>query len=258
MEKIAVWEGYMNALQLRMLACICMLADHIGYIWGIDVLRMVGRLAFPLFVFLICNGFLHTSNRSRYAMRLGLFALISQIPYCLFCGYENYLQRGNVFVSLLLAMLCLWAMDAMRKHGKLRFFCWLPPLVLFACYHIGWLNSDYGIRGVLLILVFFFVERRTLQGKLLTILGMFLVFNYPFLMKLGLSLLKGLGSGGWNLPSMSRWNLVQNCSLAAGLLMFAYNGEKGKLGRHPKLVQYGFYWFYPVHQLVLWAIGRFF
>lgn len=242
----------MSALMLRLLACLCMLLDHIGYVWDVDVLRAVGRLAFPIFVFLIYNGYLHTSDRRRYALRLGLFALISQIPYCLLDGYENWLEKGNVFVSLLMALLCLWAVDAMCKCGKLRFFCWLPPVVLYLCYHYGWLNSDYDIKGVLFVLVFYFIERRSLWGKLLTVLGMLAAVNYSFFLELGVSLLRGMET----IPAMRPWELLQNWSLLAAVPIFLYNGEKGHTGRHPKLVQYGFYWFYPAHQLVLWAMEK--
>ena len=244
----------MNALLLRILACLCMLLDHIGYAWGIGALRAVGRLAFPLFVFLIYNGYTHTSSRSRYALRLGLFALLSQLPFCLFLGYESYWYKGNVFVTLLLALLCLWAVDAMRQRKVLRALCWLPPAVLFVCYFFGWVSSDYSARGILLILVFYFVERTTLRGKVLTVFGMFLATYYSYFTGLGVNLLKGILGSGWSWPTVDHWTLMQLWGLLSAFVIFSFNGQKGSSGKHPKLVQYGFYLFYPVHQLILWAL----
>lgn len=243
----------MNALLLRAFACLCMLADHIGYVWGGSALRGIGRLAFPIFVFLIYNGFVHTSSRSRYALRLGIFALISQIPYALFLHYESFWIQGNVFMTLLLALLCLWATDETRKRKTLRFFCWIPAAVMFALYYFGYLSSDYSARGILLILVFYFVGRETLWGKILTVLGMLLAIYYGQILGFGVSLLKG--SPSW--PVFDWWTRMQLWSLLAAPVIFLYNGKKGPALRHPKAVQYGFYLFYPVHQLVLWALQKF-
>ena len=65
----------MSALVLRCIACIAMLFDHIGFQYNILPFRIVGRIAFPIFVYLICNGYRHTSDRGKYALRLGFFAL---------------------------------------------------------------------------------------------------------------------------------------------------------------------------------------
>lgn len=242
----------MNALQLRVLACLCMLIDHIGYIWGGSAFRAVGRLAFPLFVFLIYNGYIHTSSRLRYALRLGLFALISQIPFALFLRYDSFWANGNVFLTLLLALLCLWATDEMRNRKILRFFCWLPAVVVFALYFFGYLSSDYGAKGILLILVFYFVGRETLWGKILTVLGMLFAIYYPQFLSLGMSILRGNPV----LPEMTWWSWMQMWSLLAAPVIFLYNGQKGPALRHPKAVQYGFYLFYPAHQLILWALQK--
>ena len=171
----------MSALALRIIACVCMLLDHIGYCFAgrwpfLAPLRWIGRIAFPLYVFLIVNGFRHTSNRFRYALRLAVFAVISQVPFALMCHPKTMLGTLNVFVTLLLALLTVWATDAMRKNRVTKYLCFLPTLAVYAVYYFGLLKSDYGAKGILLAMTFYLFD-----GKyLLTALGMIvsLFHNY--------------------------------------------------------------------------------
>ena len=127
----------MSALTLRILACLFMLLDHIGYSLGGShplylPLRCIGRLAFPIFVFLVVNGFRHTSNRPRYALRLALFAVISQVPFALFCGQKTYFSNGNVFVTLLICLLAGMGAGLGTGNGAKEgagFFCLAVQLV---------------------------------------------------------------------------------------------------------------------------------
>lgn len=241
----------MSALTLKLIACICMLLDHIGYLWGIGSLRIVGRIAFPIFVYLIYNGCRHTSNKGKYALRLGLFALISQIPFNLFCYGTLWSNNGNVFFTLLAALLCLWSVDAMLKHRIFRWFCLLPSMAVCLLYYKGILDSDYGAVGILMILVFYFCDRPGILWKVLTVLGFYCAIYYGQLLQAFLSPIRNTP-----LPVLSPWRLTQ---LYAGLALpfiFAYNGQKGTLGGRSggKLLQYGFYLFYPLHMVILWLI----
>lgn len=153
----------MSALSLRIFASICMLLDHLGFLFPqYPLLRYIGRLAFPIYIFLLVNGYRHSSNRLRYALRLGLFALVSQVPFTLFCGYGSYFTRGNVFFTLLIALLVLWLTDTLARQKRLRFLAPLPALLAYALYHLGWLSSDYGAKGFLLALSFFYLGDRKL------------------------------------------------------------------------------------------------
>lgn len=242
----------MTALGLRVLACIFMLVDHVGLMLGSYAFRAVGRMAFPIFVFLIYNGYCHTSHRGRYALRLGLFAILSQMPYCLFLGY-GFWERGNVFFTLLAALLCLWAVDAMRQHSVLRWFCWLPVLAGVSVYVFGWFASDYAATGILLVLVFYLFDRKTVSSRILTVIGSFVAMYYRSFVSVGIPLLLGRG---WHWPAMGTWDVLRLFSLLSLVFIFLYNGKKGWEFTHPKVVQIGFYLFYPVHQIVLWAIGQ--
>ncbi len=250
----------MTALTLRILACVFMLIDHVGELVQnpmlMLVMRGIGRLAFPIFAFLIYNGFIHTSSRKRYALRLGLFALISQVPFCLFTN-RGLFEKGNVFFALLLALLCLWAVDAMVHSKRLRPWCWLVPLAAVVGYTFGGIALDYGVKGVLLTLVFYCFDRKKASGKVLTVLGMFAAMNYTYAINLAKAAVKFALGRPWAWPTFGMWDILSLANLLALVFIFLYNGKKGSSGKHPKLTQYGFYLFYPVHLLVLWAVRIF-
>ena len=245
----------MSALMLRIIACAAMLLDHIGYAFDIPSLRVVGRIAFPIFVYLIYNGYRHTKSPGKYALRLGLFALISQLPFALLCHYDHWLQKGNVFVTLLLALLCIWAADVLAKRPATRWICWLPALAVCVAYHNAWLRSDYGAKGIIMAFVFWALDGKTAWKRALTCVLVLCAVYYAQILGVGLNLVRGNGM----VFSLTSWEKTQVWSLLALPLIFAYNGEKGKMPGGPvgaKLAQYGFYAFYPLHMLVLWLLEK--
>lgn len=245
----------MTALTLRFIACLAMLLDHIGYAFGIAQLRIVGRIAFPVFVYLIYNGYRHTKSPAKYALRLAVFALVSQIPFALFCHYSSWMHNGNVYMTLLLALLCIWAADVLKKRPGTRWLCLVPALVVSAGYYFGLLKSDYGIKGILMGMVFWLLDGKAVWKRVLTcVLVLCAVYYSPIL---GCAL--GLVRGGGFAFSLTSWEKTQVWSLLALPLIFAYNGKKGSVpgGKAAaKAVQYGFYAFYPVHMLILWLITK--
>ncbi len=135
-----------------------MLADHAAVVFGAALpagvywaMRGVGRLAFPIFCFFIAEGFIRTRSRGQYALRLALFAVISEIPFDLVAsGRVMDLSSQNVYVTLLLGLLGLWGYDRLAKRGMAA----LGLLVPLGCALAGqWLGADYGAGGVLLIFV---------------------------------------------------------------------------------------------------------
>lgn len=250
----------MSALTLRIIACLAMLVDHIGYINGNIYYRIIGRIAFPIFVYLITNGFRHTSSRIRYALRLALFALISQIPFSLFCYGSIAFHHGNVLFTLLLGLLCIWSIDILRKKTYLRWIALLPTLFVCGIYYFGIISSDYGMRGILLTVVFYLFHGKSIPKRILMTVGALLsVFSY-YALSLGVAVAKWALGNALILPSMTQWEFLQIYSLGALIFIFMYNGRKGtypKNRKTAKLLQYGFYAFYPVHQMILWAIRTF-
>lgn len=245
----------MSALALRIIACVAMLLDHIGYTFYIEPLRIVGRIAFPIFVYLIYNGYRHTKSPVKYALRLGLFALISQIPFALFCGYTDVFRSGNVFMTLLMALLCIWAADVLAKRTVTRWACLLPALAVCCGYYFGILKSDYGAKGILMAMVFWLLDGNAVWKRILTCVLVLCAVYYDPILGLGLNLVRGNGIAF----SLTDWEKTQAWSLLGLLFIFAYNGKKGKMpgGKvGAKIAQYGFYLFYPVHMLVLWFVSK--
>lgn len=261
----------MSALALKIIACISMLLDHIGFFTGIAPLRWIGRLAFPLYVFLMVNGFKHSKNRLRYALRFAIFAVLSQWPFYIMHWYSyinpKYLMtillehpdlvfaKLNVMATLLFALLVLWSTEALSKHKIARWFSFLPTAIAFCAYYFGLVRSDYGIRGILMAVIFWLFDGKKSYQRILTSLGLCAMLLYDTLFKYAYYIYKGY----WNLPMPTDWQLVQLFGLLALPLMFLYNGKPGKLPENriaKKSIQLGFYAFYPVHMLLLWLIFR--
>ena len=247
----------MSALMLRLIACLAMLIDHIGYVTGDMGCRIVGRIAFPIFVYLICNGFCHTSNRGRYALRLGIFALISQVPFSLFCYGVIRFNHWNVLFTLLLSLLSIWAADELRKRPHFRWAALLPAVFVCGIYFFGIISSDYGERGIVMALVFYFFDGKKWWQRVMTVVGVLISAFYDYLFAWAVSVVKVILGRGFTMPQLGQWQLLQAFSLGALLFIFLYNGKKGNYPKNPvcaKLLQYGFYAFYPVHMLILWLI----
>ena len=243
----------MSALMLRLIACLTMLLDHIGFAFGIPQLRIVGRVAFPIFVYLIYNGYKHTKSRGEYALRLAIFAVISQIPFALLCDHKTYLYKGNVFVTLLLALFCIWSADILRKNRITKWFCLLPALAVAGGYYFGFLSSDYGIKGILMVMVFWLLDGKEIWKRVLTCVLVLCSVYSTQIIDCVIDLLQGEGLNF----VLSNWEEKQIWSMLALPLIFLYNGTKGNLpgGKvTAKIAQYGFYAFYPAHMLLLWLL----
>ncbi len=244
----------MSALALRILACGLMLLDHIGYRFPeLLLLRYIGRLSFPLFVFLIVNGYRHTSSRPRYALRLGLFALLSQVPFTLFCGYESYLTKGNAFFTLLCALLVIWATDTLLRGKITRWFSFLPGLLAVSLFYFDLISADYGLKGILLALTFRYLSEK----KLLTVLASFCSVFFPQLVGYALRLFYLLLGREVVFALPDPWTMAQAFSLLALIPIFFYNGKRGNLPKKPaaaKAVQWSFYLFYPLHLYLFYLL----
>lgn len=182
------------------------------------LMRCIGRLAFPLFAFLLVEGFLHTSNRMKYGRNLLVFALISEIPYDLVRRGSLFAAGQNVFFTLFLGFLALYTVDRWEsgKDSALRL-----AVILFSLIGIGILfRTDYGSTGVGFILLLYVLRRnRILQ----TAIGC---------CYLPMRLIAGLAFIPINL----------------------YNGQRGFIQGH--IGKYLFYIFYPLHLLAIYLIRR--
>lgn len=169
---------------LKTIAIVSMFIDHAALVllyWGIlyhnqpimegtelyniylkyEFMRKIGRIAFPIFCFLLIEGFLHTSDRKKYALRLLIFAILSEIPFDLAAQNQLFdLTSCNVFITLLLGLLTIWAMDQFREKYYIQI-----PIALLGCLVAYLVNSDYDYRGIILIvLLYVFRYDRSMQA----------------------------------------------------------------------------------------------
>ena len=175
-----------------------------------SVSRDIGRLAFPIFCFLLVEGFLHTRNPKKYAGRLFLFALISEIPFDL-ALQSGWFDPGkqSVYFTLLIGLLVLMGLSYFREKP------WMQLPVMAAGLLVSWIiDSDYNYKGVFLIIILYLLR----QTRLYQCIG-------------------GAAAVTWELPAPLGF-----------IPVYFYNGRRGLS------MKYFFYWFYPVHLLILYLI----
>ena len=138
-----------------MIALVTMLTDHIGAIFYPDMiaLRVIGRIAFPIYCFLLVQGFLHTSNLKKYMIRMGVFTLLSEVPFDLArTGYWLDLDRQNVFITLFLGLCCMtiYRLSEQKQQPIL-----MVSGILAVCILSQLIRADYQWLGILLVMIFY-------------------------------------------------------------------------------------------------------
>lgn len=203
----------LNSFQLKMIAMITMMVDHTGAIFfpGEMLFRYIGRISFPIFCFLLVEGFYHTKDIRRYLFRLLVFAFLSEIPYDL-AFYQTFLsiEKQNIFFTLAIGVGIIYVLE---QEGE-----WILKIleILFAMWLAEFLHTDYGFKGILLICVFYFLRE-----------------SYYIKLSAGIA---------WNFL----WgNSIQYFGALAMVPAALYNGRRGPA------VKYLFYVFYPAHLLAL-------
>ena len=111
-NKIRILDGTM----LKIIAMVSMVFDHVGDMFFPDMmwLRMVGRLAMPIFAFCITEGYIHTRNRNKYLLRMGIFALVSEVPFDLAFEGNINITHQNIMLTFFIAILSLKLFDLIR------------------------------------------------------------------------------------------------------------------------------------------------
>ena len=169
----------LSGSHLKLLAVITMVVDHLAAFWWYAwpefqtvlftvghravtpylIMRMVGRLSFPIFAFLIVEGFLHTRDRRRYGINLAVFAVLSEIPWNLVHGGWTFPVQ-NIFFTLLLGYLGLCAIERFREN-KGALAASLIGLFVVSIF----LRADYGCSGYGFILLLYALrEQKLLQA----------------------------------------------------------------------------------------------
>ena len=244
MEKKVKFE--LTSAALHILAMAFMLLDHM---WATvisenDWMTCVGRLAFPIFAFMIVEGYFHTRNLKKYAMRMLIFAIVSEIPFNLAVGGRIfYPVHQNVLWTFLIAIGLIRLNEIAREKGKpwLRIITGAGTVALG--YIVGLLTMiDYFQIGILTVLVFYFFRER----KWWCYIGQLVCLVY-----MNFEMLGGFGYV-FELFGREFFFVRQGLAVLALIPIWLYRGRQGYHGKAMKYIYYGFY---PVHLLLLWLIG---
>lgn len=235
-----------TTFSLRIMAMIFMLCDHLWatVIHGNEWLTCIGRLTFPIFAFLIVEGYFHTKSLKKYVLRLLIFAIVSEIPFNLVTGNTLFNpMHQNVLWTFLIGIFLIFLNEKARAKGK----WWLTLLAAAGTIALGFVLGlltfvDYFHGGVFMVLTFYFFRGR----KWWHFLG-----QAAFMWYINFEL---LGGYSYVLPLFGKefYFPQQGFALLALIPIWLY---RGKQGYHHKTLQYAFYAFYPAHLLILWLIG---
>lgn len=240
---------FLNTFLLKLLAIITMTIDHTAVIFGLTfndkidryylsgtfpmdtykLMRYIGRIAFPIFCYLIVEGFFHTRNVFKYSSRLLIFAFISQVPFYLMLYSVPYRHGGNlnVYFTLFLGLLAITVLDycIQKYNSRVKDLYVLFPGIIIAilvAFVADFLHTDYGALGVAIILVFYLFRK------------------HPISLGIVLWLTLSIFSDATEMYAL--WALIA---------IFLHNGKKG-----PGL-KYFFYLYYPLHILILFFLKQY-
>lgn len=216
---------------LKIIAVLSMVIDHCAYFLMepdtliYNMMRCFGRIAFPVFAFLISEGFAHTRSRTRYLLTLLGFAVISEIPWYLLNGIDG---THNVMFTLSLGVAALSVFDRLCEHGPLCCFS-----ILIMCILAWWAGVDYDWRGVLMIVLFYILRRQTIEPWISR-------HNVCFPLQSIIQIL-------FTFPLMMHYGIAG--AILTSIVIFLYDGTRGHI--KGAVAKYSFYAFYPVHLFVI-------
>lgn len=220
--------------QLKILATIAMFADHAVKAWYIKGMprillsSVLGRIAFPIYCFMITEGFFHTRNKVKYLRRVLLFAVLSEVQYDFLFHRTIWFPRNqNVLWILALGLLMFMCLSYVESFPDLRIeLSWVLRLLLVAGFAAAahFLYFDYQERGLLCMAVLYFLRNQKPP-------------SVPVL---------------WACLPLNMRHFSNPGSFLSSIPLHFYNGERGKTH-----LKYFFYFFYPVHLLFLLAVKRF-
>jgi len=234
-----------NAFHLKTIAIAAMLINHIGHNFGISETHygfyvfslVIGKLTFPIMAFLLTDGYRHTRNIKRYALRLAVFWLLSVVPFWLAFyapGPFGPAQLvNNIMFTLLMGLLLLICTDRVSSR--------ILRAILVLTFSLLTLQSDWPFCGVIMLYGF---HRIKAPGARATAPILYTMALYILLL-LSASLAPGI--------NLSPQQYLTEALVFLGMLLpipllLAYNGERGY---SPGWIKWGFYIFYPLHLLVI-------
>lgn len=197
---------------------VAFFAENAGLYYPYLMLKIIGRIAFPIFCYLLVEGFLHTHDVKKYAGRLFLFALISEVPFDLaFSGEAFAWDYQNVYFTLLFGLIAIAAMHFAEEqktwHKAVKVICYIAAVAVCGGA-VLFLHTDYDVMGVLVIVAIYLFRRNKMLSAAA---GCAVLADIPAFFSL--------------------------------LPIYLYNGERGKN------IKWLFYAFYPVHILLLYGVA---
>ena len=241
-----------NSFTLHILAMIFMLSDHLWIIFFPNQLWLyaLGRLTFPIFAFMIVEGFFRTKNRKKYLIRIFIFAIISEIPFNLFSSLAMrkvtmlFYPYNNVLWTFLIALCGLNLLEEIENFKNLdKVIRFLEKITIsFISIMMAYLiKSDYLGYGVITVFIFYFFREKNyrnifFQTISIIILNIFIMPDYEF---------------PFNFFGKEIFIKVQIFAIFSLPIIWLYNGKQGI---YNNFIKYMFYFFYPLHLLLIVAI----
>ena len=223
-----------NAAQLKYIAFTSMLIDHVNnsivthflngkgaLLYISNFLSILGRIAFPIFIFFIVEGFFKTHDRAKYLRNLLVFAVISEVPFDIFTSkvlFDPY--WNNMMFTLALCLVTVWIIDYIKDKFKNRVLWYIASVAIVAVFGFlaMYLSLDYDYHAIILAYLFYiFYDKPVISAGL----------GY-------LSIIKEV------------------YSFLGFAFTVTYNGERGKQNKWVN------YLFYPVHILILGLVRMYF
>lgn len=226
MEKFGI-----SSVVLKWIAVISMVIDHFACavynprVWGCSIeayriLRGIGRIAFPIYCFLLVEGFFHTKSAWKYLRNLAIFAVISEIPFNMAVfGNVFYLKGQNVYCTLALGICAMMLLE--RFGGFKAWRILMQAVIICAFMFLGEkLEVDYHWKGIVYIIMFYYLKKLNVRREIAAVFG-------------------AAAFAAYELPAVFSFVPV-----------YFYNGERGRQ------MKYLFYAIYPIH-LLLFGIWKF-
>ena len=250
----------MTAFHLKVIALASMIIDHMGAVFpeyfGFEF-RIIGRLAFPIFVYLIAEGFRHTKRPEKFLARLAVFAIISEPPFdwAIHGGVEyfprgvDFLNSTNIFYTLFLGGVAIYAFQKVKeilspRVGNIVATC-AAVLPLFASMAAAnALTADYRAYGVAFIFIMYVIKPR---GFRLGAMAVLCLWQFEWIIR---RIVPYLIAGNFaSLPVSNNAIMMMPVTLITVALVAFYNGKRGRD------IKWFFYAAYPIH-LAIFVIVR--
>lgn len=229
MEKTKItWDRHFGRSFLKTIAMLSMLCDHIAFVLipATDyprlyyIMRAAGRIAFPLFCFMLVEGFTYTRNREKYIIRLLIFAIISEIPFDLASdGTAFDFGSQNVMWTLLIGFIVMYVIEQAGNNYLAKII-----IIILGGTVAGFMHTDYSVFGVFVIAMLYIFRYNRRKGVIM--MGILITTQ----------------------------NSIEIFALLSIPFILNYNPDKNDV----ILPKYFFYAFYPAHLFILYIIHQFF